>query len=268
MRANTVAVVAFDGISPFHLSVPCLVFGEDRSADGIPRFDVRICAERPGRLRTSAGFSIHVPEFWAGPAGWRPPDRWFAGVSLAWTVLRLSIVALFVLALAFVARQPIERMALQLRAAPLATTLVGVAAQLLLLPALVALAVLLLVSIVGIPLLALLPFALLAGAIAWIAGFAAVAELIGEALGGRGRPFVSLVLGLLAIWSITIVARGAGLSVGGFVAGTLAGIGLAIEFVAWSAALGALILGWRRRRVSPSGDYAEVPAVPGAPVHW
>ncbi|MGH6637620.1 MAG: GlxA family transcriptional regulator, partial [Polaromonas sp.] len=28
---GTVAVVAFDGISPFHLSVPCMVFGNDFS---------------------------------------------------------------------------------------------------------------------------------------------------------------------------------------------------------------------------------------------
>lgn len=59
---HTIAVVAFDGISPFHLSVPCLVFGEDRQEDGIPPTRVLICAERRGRLRTTAGFSIEVPE--------------------------------------------------------------------------------------------------------------------------------------------------------------------------------------------------------------
>ncbi|MFP5390568.1 MAG: GlxA family transcriptional regulator [Gammaproteobacteria bacterium] len=55
-----IAVLAFDGISPFHLSVPSLVFGEDRRDDGIPQAQVRLCAEAPGRLRTSAGFSIDV----------------------------------------------------------------------------------------------------------------------------------------------------------------------------------------------------------------
>jgi transcriptional regulator GlxA family with amidase domain len=57
---TTVAVVAFDGISPFHLSVPCLVFGEDRSAIGVPPFRLLVCATRAGRLRTSAGFDIEV----------------------------------------------------------------------------------------------------------------------------------------------------------------------------------------------------------------
>jgi transcriptional regulator GlxA family with amidase domain len=57
---TTVAVVAFDGISPFHLSVPCLVFGEDRSAIGVPPFRLLVCAPHRGRLHTSAGFDIDV----------------------------------------------------------------------------------------------------------------------------------------------------------------------------------------------------------------
>jgi len=56
----TVAVVAFDGISPFHLSVPCLVFGENRTAIGVPAFRLLVCATHKGRLRTSAGFDIDV----------------------------------------------------------------------------------------------------------------------------------------------------------------------------------------------------------------
>jgi transcriptional regulator GlxA family with amidase domain len=55
-----VAVVAFDGISPFHLSVPCLVFGEDRDRDGRPRYRLEVCAAAPGTLRTNAGFALQV----------------------------------------------------------------------------------------------------------------------------------------------------------------------------------------------------------------
>lgn len=54
-------VIAFDGISPFHLSVPCMVFGEDRREDGIPLAEVLVCAQTPGRLRTTAGFAIEAP---------------------------------------------------------------------------------------------------------------------------------------------------------------------------------------------------------------
>jgi transcriptional regulator GlxA family with amidase domain len=57
----SVAVVAFDGISPFHLAVPTLVLG--RSGTGVESdspYDVRICAEEPGTLPTAAGFDITV----------------------------------------------------------------------------------------------------------------------------------------------------------------------------------------------------------------
>ncbi|QOF79115.1 GlxA family transcriptional regulator [Variovorax sp. 38R] len=57
---ETIAVVAFDGISPFHLSVPCMVFGEDRTDTGAPRFRVQVCAPEPGPLATNAGFTLVV----------------------------------------------------------------------------------------------------------------------------------------------------------------------------------------------------------------
>lgn len=57
-RALRVAVVAFDGITPFHLSVPCLVFGARLDRPELPAFDVVVCAAEEGDLRTSAGFSI------------------------------------------------------------------------------------------------------------------------------------------------------------------------------------------------------------------
>lgn len=53
-----VAVVAFDRISPFHLAVPCVVFGDEHP--GVPRFAFTVCAAEPGPLRTTAGFTIAV----------------------------------------------------------------------------------------------------------------------------------------------------------------------------------------------------------------
>ncbi|MBU6993519.1 GlxA family transcriptional regulator [Ferrovum myxofaciens] len=61
MTILTIAVIAFEGISPFHLSIPCEVFGTDRSAAGVPRFDLRICAVEAGSLSTASGFTITVP---------------------------------------------------------------------------------------------------------------------------------------------------------------------------------------------------------------
>lgn len=53
---HVIAVVAFDQVIPFHLSVPCLVFGE-----GLPEanpFEIIVCAGEPGPLRTTAGFRL------------------------------------------------------------------------------------------------------------------------------------------------------------------------------------------------------------------
>lgn len=55
-----VAVVAFDRISPFHLSVPCIVFGEDRREGGVPLFTLRVCAWERGSITTTAGFTLSV----------------------------------------------------------------------------------------------------------------------------------------------------------------------------------------------------------------
>ncbi|MFK0690238.1 helix-turn-helix domain-containing protein [Mesorhizobium sp. IMUNJ 23033] len=61
MADPIIAAIAFDGISPFHLSVPCLVFGADRTRLGLPRFDFRVCALEQGAIHTEAGLTIAVP---------------------------------------------------------------------------------------------------------------------------------------------------------------------------------------------------------------
>ncbi len=60
MSRQSVAVVAFDRISPFHLSVPCLVFGQECYDPCAQAFDLRVCAAEPGRLRTTVGFTIEA----------------------------------------------------------------------------------------------------------------------------------------------------------------------------------------------------------------
>lgn len=55
-RQRLVAVVAFDGISAFHLSVPCMVFA-DALPEGSP-FEVLVCAAESGPVRTRTGFGL------------------------------------------------------------------------------------------------------------------------------------------------------------------------------------------------------------------
>lgn len=61
MPATTIAIVAFDGISPFHLSVPCAVFGDSQLHTDLPKFKLLICAKERGYMQTSAGFPFKAP---------------------------------------------------------------------------------------------------------------------------------------------------------------------------------------------------------------
>ena len=58
MSMPRIAVIAFDRISPFHLSVPCVVFGDRHP--GAPAFELLVCAGEPGPLTTTAGFGISL----------------------------------------------------------------------------------------------------------------------------------------------------------------------------------------------------------------
>jgi len=59
IHPTRIAVVAFEGMTPFHLSVPCLVFGAELGGAAIP-FEVLVCAQEGKPLRTTAGFAIAV----------------------------------------------------------------------------------------------------------------------------------------------------------------------------------------------------------------
>ncbi|MDT5112768.1 MAG: AraC family transcriptional regulator, transcriptional activator FtrA [Mycobacterium sp.] len=59
---KTVSALVLDGLAPFEFGVICEVFGIDRTADGVPNFDFKICGPEPGKpLRTSVGASL-IPD--------------------------------------------------------------------------------------------------------------------------------------------------------------------------------------------------------------
>lgn len=60
MQPIRVAVLAFEGVSLFHLSVPGMVFGIKPSPSGLPPYEVRYCAPTPGRIRSDQGIEIEV----------------------------------------------------------------------------------------------------------------------------------------------------------------------------------------------------------------
>jgi len=62
VKPRDITVLAFNNISPFHLSVPCLVF-DYHSQEGLPSCNLQICAVDPdngGMLQTSAGFAVQT----------------------------------------------------------------------------------------------------------------------------------------------------------------------------------------------------------------
>jgi transcriptional regulator GlxA family with amidase domain len=60
---RTVSVLAIDGVAPFEFGVVCEVFGIDRTEDGVPPIEFRVCTERPGEpVVTSVGIPL-VPAY-------------------------------------------------------------------------------------------------------------------------------------------------------------------------------------------------------------
>lgn len=56
---RTVAVVVQEPVAAFELGVLCEVFGIDRTDDGVPAFDFRVCASRPGEIiRSTSGIGV------------------------------------------------------------------------------------------------------------------------------------------------------------------------------------------------------------------
>ena len=62
MQPVRVAVLAFEGVSLFHLSVPGIVFGVEPRPNGLPPYDVRYCTFTPGRVRSDQGIEIEVSD--------------------------------------------------------------------------------------------------------------------------------------------------------------------------------------------------------------
>src|SRR6478609_9335244 len=59
MALRSVSALVMDGIAIFEFGVICEVFGIDRSSDGVPNFDFKVCGPEPGKpLRTSVVATI------------------------------------------------------------------------------------------------------------------------------------------------------------------------------------------------------------------
>ncbi|WP_028622183.1 GlxA family transcriptional regulator [Pseudomonas sp. Ant30-3] len=62
MQSIRVAVLAFNGVSLFHLSVPGVVLGTAQSAQDEPQYEVSYCAETPGMVSCDQGIGLEVTQ--------------------------------------------------------------------------------------------------------------------------------------------------------------------------------------------------------------
>jgi hypothetical protein len=201
-----------------------------------------------------AGEVKDVSIFWPdlrvaiGDLWWGIDQGWWAFFALVATVFRLALVMVAAGILALVAPGWIRRIQQTAAHAPVAAGFAGVAMEIAFLPVLAIAVVGLIITIIGIPLLVLLPFALFAAAVVWLAGFAAVAAQIGSGLRGRtaghGSAALDTAFGVVLLGLVTVMGHVLAMGPWPFMpfASAFVTAGAIIEYIAWTVGLGAALL--------------------------
>jgi hypothetical protein len=219
-------------------------------------------AETRGSVTEVALTDSWVPFHGPWSRGWEGAPFFFsfgAVPRLIGTGVRLSLLLLLTGVALLVARRSVDASAVRVADNPLKTTVVGLVAEVLVLPILVLTTIVLSISIIGIPLLLLLPFVVLALLVMALVGFTGAAAAIGNAVQRRyspaaQTPYMAVVVGLLVIVSPVLLGRL--LAVVGWpvtpVSVLLVAIGFTLELLAWASGFGAMLghafSGWQARR--------------------
>ncbi len=188
----------------------------------------------------------------------------------AFLLFRLLVVSLVVL----LAPRLLEELRARIAHEPGTTFIAGLLGELLIVPALVAAAVLLIITIVGCILVLTYPLIIVALVIAAFMGFAGAAYQFGRVLEARfnwrpGSPYLTTLLGVLAIEAITIFGHMLGVF-GGFLyplSRIVLFFGGLVRYSAWTIGIGAAILtafANRPDRLRRTG-VGPLPPVPGSP---
>ncbi len=183
-------------------------------------------------------------------------DGWWAALMLAGTIGRFTLIMLAACLMALVAPGWTRRIEERVSDAPLASGIAGLASEMLVAPLFLVIVAGLVLTIVGIPLLLLVPFAVLAFLLTWLAGFVGVAAQLGGRLRSRrvhghtGSSVIDVAWGVMLLFLVTFI--GNVLSFGpSFMAPIATAFGLAgfvIEYLAWTVGLGAALLAPIHRR--------------------
>lgn len=213
-------------------------------------------ARHAGAVHHAAGASW--PR-WSWPSigwSWFEPGGAASWLPLAGTTTRILLLGFAVAVLAVFARGRVSRIGAAAAATPMRAGLIGLAAQVLFVPALIVLAIVMAITIVGLPFVAVVvPLAVLLMLATMVLGFTSLAGRVGQAFGGAftgaGDGVVAAALAGLAIIVLpTFLSRlvGVGPDALRFVAVGLLVLGTIVEYVAWTVGLGAAIMtglgGW------------------------
>jgi hypothetical protein len=183
---------------------------------------------------------------------WGSP--WSGLFSLVSSLTRLFVLWVLASLILVVSRESVERVGSRASAEPLKAGVVGMLAQLLFLPTLIATIVVLVILIITIPLLVLIPFALLALAVICLIGFTAVAHAVGRLVSARlgwsqPNPYLTAGVGITAVMSPVLLGRIVGMgslflpaAVTVPVTAALLMFGFVIEYLAWTVGFGAVAL--------------------------
>jgi len=185
---------------------------------------------------------------------------WASSFTRVFSAIRLSTTVLLAMLLALIFPSTVGRVAQRVAHAPLQSLFVGFAAQILAVPLLAGVTILLVISIIGIPLLLSVPVIVALAIGLCIVGFAGVAAFVGRLLRTGGSEHESsaldVLIGFAALAGCTIVgetmANGPEWNSG--IAFTVRGLGMFIEYLAWTVGTGAgiaAILSRRRMTIPP-----------------
>jgi hypothetical protein len=173
--------------------------------------------------------------------------RWLA---LLGALFRISLLALMMAFVLLVARAPVARVGRAVANEPAKAFAIGLAAEVLFLPVLIALCLALIITIVGIPLVVLvIPLAIIAAIFAMVLGFTGLACRLGEwvedRLGLRANSaFLATAIGTLLVLGPTLSARVIDVTPAPvrYTAFAVLLAGVVIEFVVWTMGLGATLM--------------------------
>jgi hypothetical protein len=189
-------------------------------------------------------------------------------------VLVFIVGALIACLFMLVAKAPMERIERKVDEEPWKAGLVGLVAQIALLPLLVVTCIILAVSIIGIPLLLLVPFALLAIVLLVMLGYCAVCLRIGrwaqDKFNWRAHnDYWMLIMGLALLSSFGILSRALDFGPLSILSVMLAIFGFLLEYAAASVGFGGALLtrfGRGPKNVPVSAIAVPTSNEPGSPV--